>query len=210
MSILADAIASPSSFGDRTAGLDCSVTAALVARSREGCHEAYRELVERHRDRIFRYCLGWSGSPEDAEELCQDVFVRAYSALPRYRDEGRFLAWLYTIARNRCRDLGRKRAVAPSGRHRSLASVGEESLVCPAPGPDRRTADSEELGRLLEAVAALPERLREAVILCGIEGMPQEDVAALLGCSVRAVEGRLYRARRELAENWDLASETAR
>lgn len=182
-----------------------TATSRLVTEARQGCHEAYRRLVEHHRDRVFRYCLAWSGNREDAEELCQDTFVRAYSALPRYRDEGQFLAWLYTIARNRCHDFHRRETRRRLATHQNMDGIGEKELVSPRPAPDEQAVESEALRRLRAAIAGLPERLREVLILCGIEGMSHESCAELLGCSTRAVEGRLYRARRELAEAYGIA-----
>lgn len=182
--------------------------AGLVDRARHGCHEAYRELVERHRDRVYRFCLGWTGNPEDAEELCQDTFVRAYSALPRYSDEDRFTAWLLRIARNRCHDHHRSRRRREADLHQSLEARADETLVSPTLRPDQSAADSDDLARLRHAIAILPAPLREVVVLCGIEGMSHGDCAALLGCSARAVEGRLYRARLELAERIGAASPT--
>lgn len=176
------------------------LVAALVERSRRGSHEAYREIVERYEDRLYRFCLGWTGNPEDAEELCQDTFVRAYSALPRYRSEDKFSAWLYRIARNRCHDHHRSRSHRERAKNRPLSNTAGEELVCPAPAPDENIADAEELARLLGSVAALPESLREAVVLCGLEGLSQEQCAEIIGCSRRAVEGRLYRARAILTD----------
>lgn len=174
-------------------------TASLVQRSREGCQDAYRELVETYRDRIFRFCHGWTGNAADAEELCQDVFVRAYSALPRYEGRDRFLAWLHRIAKNRCHDHHRSRGRREAARNRSLASEACDHLRCPDSAPDERAVESEETAALRRAIAELPERLREVLVLCALEGMSQEACAKLLGCSIRAVEGRLYRARTELA-----------
>jgi RNA polymerase sigma factor (sigma-70 family) len=183
--------ADPASVPDRTAW--------LVQRSREGCHEAYRELVELHRDRIFRFCHGWTGNAADAEELCQDVFVRAYSALPRYEGPDRFLGWLHRIAKNRCHDHHRSRGRRQAARNRPIEPESCDRLVCPTPAPDEQAVGSEQSAALTRAIAQLPERLREVIVLCALEGMSQEACANLLGCSVRAVEGRLYRARTELA-----------
>lgn len=181
----------------RTAEVDR--IALLVARSREGCHDAYAELIGRHRDRIYRFCLGWTGNAQDAEELCQDVFVRAYSALPRYQGEQHFAAWLFRIARNRCHDHHRSRARRDASMNRPLESSGVVDFTAPGLSPDETAADSEALAKLRQAIASLPERLREVLVLCGVEGLSQEECAELLGCSRRAVEGRLYRARQELA-----------
>ncbi len=174
-------------------------TAWLVQRSREGCHEAYRELVELYRDRIFRFCHGWTGNAADAEELCQDVFVRAYSALPRYEGQDRFLGWLHRIAKNRCHDHHRSRGRREASRNRPIESESCDRLVCPAPAPDEQAVEVEQSAALRRAITGLPDRLREVIVLCALEGMSQEACANLLGCSVRAVEGRLYRARTELA-----------
>jgi len=176
-----------------------ALAAELVERSRKGCHEAYRCLVERYKDRIYRFCLGWSGNAEDAEELCQDTFVRAYSALPRYRSEDRFNAWLYRIARNRCHDHHRSRSRRDRTRNLSLDSIPVDSLLCPHPGPDEKTANAEDLAGLLRSISSLPASLREVVVLCGFEGLSHEECASILGCGPRAVEGRLYRARNLLA-----------
>ncbi len=138
--------------------------------------------------------------PEDAEELCQDTFVRAFSALPRYQNEDRFAAWLFRIARNRCHDYHRSRSRREAERTRSLERGEHEPLVSPVPGPDEKISGREDLAKLRRAIAALPERLREVLVLCGLEEMSHEECAVLLGCSRRAVEGRLYRARLELAD----------
>lgn len=176
--------------------------ATFVDLARKGCHEAYRELVERHRDRIYRFCLGWVGVEEDAEELCQDVFVRAFSALPRFRGEQHFSAWLYRIARNCCHDHRRSLNRRKRKREQALDVSGDEGWICPQRRPDERVVESEELERLRKIIADLPESLREVILLCCLEGMSQEECAAILRCSRRAVEGRLYRARLELARRW--------
>ena len=176
--------------------------AHLVERSREGSHDAYRELVERHRDRIYRFCLGWVGVEEDAEELCQDVFVRAFSALPRFRGEQHFTAWLYRIARNRCYDHRRSLNSRKRKREHPLEASGDKDWICPQRRPDERAVESEELERLRKIISELPESFREVILLCCLEGMSQEECAAVLRCSRRAVEGRLYRARLEVARLW--------
>ncbi len=179
-----------------------SPIAPLVERARAGCHEAYEELVRLYHPRIHRFCLAWTGSVPDAEEICQDTFVRAYSALPRFQGEDRFHSWLLCIARNLCRDHHR-RTNRRNQRHllwmRDQADgAGVESA------PDVRISENEQLDSLRAGIAALPVRLREVIVLCGVEGMDQGECAHILGCSRRAVEGRLYRARRELAERCGL------
>lgn len=174
--------------------------ALLVERSRAGCHDSYAELVRRYHLRIHRFCLGWTGDPEDAEEVCQDTFVKAYSSLPRFREEGKFHAWLLRIAKNCCHDLHRSRHQRERSRQRPLDTVSGDALTCPAPSPDEQLCESEEIARIRRAIADLPEPLREVVVLCSLEGLSHQTCAKLLGCTPRAVEGRLYRARAELFE----------
>lgn len=175
-------------------------TAALVERSRKGCHESYRRLVELHQDRIYRFCLGWVGNVQDAQEICQDTFVKAYSALPRYRSTDHFSAWLYRIARNHCHDHYRSRRQRNASRNRPLQPGDGDHFISPSHAPDEDAVRSESLSQLEAGIAALPVSLREALILCGVEGLSHEECAAILSCSRRAVEGRLYRARTQLSE----------
>lgn len=179
-----------------------SPIAPLVDRARGGCHEAYAELVRLYHARVFRFCLAWTGSVPDAEEICQDAFVRAYSALPRFAGEDRFHAWLLCIARNLCRDHHRRTSRRERRHFRWLLDRPDEEKTEAA--PDVRISENEQLDALRAGIAALPLRLREVIVLCGIEGLAQEECARILGCSRRAVEGRLYRARRELAERCGL------
>ncbi len=172
----------------------------LVERSRAGCHVAYRRLVELHQDRIYRFCLGWVGNVEDAQEICQDTFVKAYSALPRTRSAEHFSAWIYRIARNHCHDHHRSRRQRNASRNRPLQPDDGDRLVSPSHPPDETAVRSEQWGQLEAGIASLPVPLREALILCGIEGLSHEECADILSCSRRAVEGRLYRARAQLSE----------
>ncbi len=172
----------------------------LVERSRGGCHESYRRLVELHQDRIYRFCLGWVGNVEDAQEICQDTFVKAYSALPRARSAEHFSAWIYRIARNHCHDHHRSRRQRNASRNRPLQPDDGDRFVSPSHAPDETAVRSEQWGHLEAGIASLPVPLREALILCGIEGLSHEECADILSCSRRAVEGRLYRARTQLSE----------
>lgn len=173
---------------------DRDVTAAAA-----GNDDAFVRLVERHQEKVFRFCCQWLPNAEDAREATQDTFVRAYLAMERYRKQGRFSTWLFQIALNQCRDRLKSKAGSQSRRTDSLAREGKgDDLICPAPAPDEAVALSGDQERLGEAIEKLPMKLRAVVIICGIEGMSQETCAEILNISVRAVEGRFYRARRQL------------
>lgn len=193
-------IADEVSAGDTPRKQQASEVAQLVELSRSGCHEAYRRLVELHQDRIYRFCLGWVGNIEDAQEICQDAFVKAYSALPRAHSAEHFSAWIYRIARNHCHDHYRSRHQRNASRNRPLQPADGDQFISPSHAPDETAVRTEQWGQLEAGIASLPVPLREAIILCGIEGLSHEECAAILSCSRRAVEGRLYRARTQLSE----------
>jgi len=173
----------------------------LIARSQEGSHEAFRELVEMHQDRLFRFCLSWVRDAGDAEEICQDTFVRAFHALPRYRKKrAGFAAWLFRIALNLARDRSRSRRRRLALRTDPLDHSAHGSVTCPGARPDESCENEERLRALREGIDALPRRLREVILLCAVEGLSYDECSEVLDCSVRAIEGRLYRGRRRLLE----------
>lgn len=171
----------------------------LAALTLAGRESAFAEILRRHRDAIYRLVRGYVGSPEEALDLVQEVFIAAYANLARY-DQGRPLrAWLSRIAINKCRDWGRRRAV-----RRFLIGSAQPGAVAEiadvAPAAADAMADREELELLWKAIAALPAALKEPLILRTIEGLSQMETADVLGISEKAVETRLYRARAKLAK----------
>lgn len=163
----------------------------LVARTRGGSPQAFEELVCRYQDRVFAILVGLVGNHEDALDLAQETFVRAYSRLHGFRGNCAFYTWLYRIAVNLSTDHFRRRARRPI----SLEDAGKEPHAGPRDLP-HRVVEATELSRVLEsAVSALPELLRRPLVLHDVEGMGQEEVAEILGCSRGALRSRLFRAR---------------
>lgn len=167
---------------------------AEIAAARGGCDDAFRALVERHQHRIHRLCFHYLGDNADALDACQDTFIRAHRALPRFKPRARFSTWLHRIALNLCRDRLRRR--------RRTIPLDDLDLPCGRAAPDESAIRDADLAKLDRALAALPARLREPVILTCLDGLSHAECAAILKCSERAVEGRLYRARRQLAAWW--------
>ena len=165
--------------------------AALVRRVRTGDTEAYADLVARYRDRLGRYALHMLGNREDAEEVLQDAFVRAYRSLGRCDDPERFGAWLYGILVNRCRTAGARAA------RRARRFVYDPAALERAPlaGPDGRT-EWDDVVRW--ALARLAPESREAFVLKHVEELEYEDMARLTGASVSALKMRVKRAREQL------------
>jgi RNA polymerase sigma factor (sigma-70 family) len=178
------------------------VESALVRRAADGEAGAFRLLVERFQADVFRCCLHWVGSREDAQEVSQDCFVKAWQALPEYEHRGRFRAWLIRIALNLCRDRSRGRGAGKARLTVSLDTMDTDT-PCGAMQPDDASAWRNEMEKLERGLGAMPEGLRLPLALCGLDGLSQEECAEVLGLSVRAVEGRVRRARKLLIEWWE-------
>ena len=178
--------------------VECS-DGELAALSLAGRQDAYAEIMRRHREAVYRLIRGHTGNPEEALDLVQDAFISAFKHLDRYDQSRPFRAWLARIAINKCRDWSRRRAVRRIFLLDFAASEAIGSVPDPNPGADDSTADRQELDLLWNAVSRLPRSLKEPLILRTIDGLSQAETAAALGISEKAVETRIYRARRSLS-----------
>jgi RNA polymerase sigma-70 factor (ECF subfamily) len=174
-----------------------------MARLVRGHGAALDELMGRHGNKLFHYLVRCLQDEDDAADVAQEAFVRVYQSRERYDARQRFSTWLYTIATNLVRDRFRWRSRHPQ---MSLDADDEactalrNALPDSAPSPSDKTETSERVAEVRQAVASLPEELRTAVILSDYEGLPHAQIAAILDCSPKAVESRLYRARNLLRE----------
>ncbi len=179
----------------------------LIARARRGHADAFRELVESYKDRLFAFVWRMVRNHHEAEDLCQAAFVKAYGALDSYREQYAFSTWLFTIAYRLCLNSIRRRK-ALSG-ETDFARIGE-----PEAGGDDRVANSEEARRLREliwtAVDDLTPTQRAAVLLFYREGKSCAEISQALGMPAVTVKSHLHRARErlrlvlqdELSEDW--------
>jgi RNA polymerase sigma-70 factor (ECF subfamily) len=179
----------------------------LVVRARsgeggDGGDLAFRKLVERHQSAVYRLAYRVLGDGEEAVDASQDVFVRAYRRLGQFRGDGSFAGWLSAITISVCRD--RVRARRSRGREWAQGGASPAEVRCRRPGPDHQVAMADDVAKLARGLQALPQRSREVLVLVCIEGHDHASCASVLGCSPRAVEGRLYRARRALLAWWNL------
>jgi RNA polymerase sigma factor (sigma-70 family) len=173
---------------------------ALAERAAAGDQRAFYELVRRHKDPLYRLLRRYTGDPDDAYEAVQEAFIAAWAALGRYDTSRPFLAWLRTIAINKARDRGRRAAV----RRLLFGAQGlEERRALAEPDPatpvDERLIEQQAAVQLDKAVARLPPPLKEALLLTAFEGLSQQEAGEILGVSAKAVETRVYRARKLLA-----------
>ncbi len=171
----------------------------LAALAIGGHQAAYRVLLDRHRATVFRIARHHCGEEDAALDITQQTFISAFAALDRY-DPARPLAhWLARIAINKCHDRARRQRMrALLGFARTLDEAPEQAD--PAPLPDRQAEAAQALRRTMAAIAGLPARLKEVLVLRTIEGWSEAETADSLGISPKAVETRLYRARKNLAE----------
>lgn len=172
----------------------------LVARATAGDERAFTWLMRRHKDGLYRFIRRYTGPNDEAYDLLQESFAAAWSALARYDRARPFSTWLRSIALNKCRDWSRRRAVrAWLVRSEPLDSPAGLALADPGRTPEASLADAQQVSRLDAAIAALPPGLKAPLILTRFEKLSQEEAGRLLGLSAKAVETRVYRARRALA-----------
>lgn len=159
----------------------------LIAEARRESVEAYNLLVSRWEKRIYNYLLRLVKNREDALDLAQDVFLKAYQNLRKLEDTGRFAPWLYRIAHNEAYSYLR--------RNRPETEL-EEAEYEPwlEPGPGRRMLPIEVSLAVERALERLSADQREAVVLKIYQGFKFEEMAAILGCPVSTVKSRLYTA----------------
>lgn len=179
----------------------------LVHAAQREDHDAYRQLVELHQEKIFRFCRQLLNHNEDARETCQDTFVRAYHGLTsfQWRRRAQFSTWLFRIALNLCRDRMRS---AQHRRQRLTDPIEDTSVSTIGSGsqPDEALVRHEDVQKLRRGLDSLPPQLREALMLFTLENFSHRQCAEILRCSERAVEGRVHRARRRLIEWWNRES----
>ena len=173
-----------------------------VARAKSGDGDAYRTLVDRHSRSVFRLAYRMTGNEQDAEDVVQETFMRAFKQLNRYEARSSFSTWLYRIAANYSLDLVRKRK-----RHGEVSMTESPSsddapevraLPSGAPGPDRIFYG----GRVQECVSStlreLSQQERTAFVLRHFEGQSIEEISAVLGLSGNAAKHSIFRAVQKL------------
>jgi RNA polymerase sigma-70 factor, ECF subfamily len=175
-------------FDDGRDGLEALDDAALVAEARNGRRAAFDVLVERHQRSVYHLCYRFTGNHDDAADLTQDVFLRAFRALGGFRGDAAVSTWLYRIGVNLC--LNRRAA-------RRAPTVPIEAVSEPrAPGMDASAAliAGERSAEVRAAVARLPERQRATLVLRVYQGRSHKEIADILGTTEGAAKANLFHA----------------
>jgi RNA polymerase sigma-70 factor (ECF subfamily) len=177
---------------------------ALVTEAKAGSYAAFDELVNRYERKIFRLGLNLTGNPEDAEDVLQEAFLKAFLHLPDFREDSRFYTWLVRIAVNEGLMKLRKRRSDKSVPIED--SVDEEGDVLPRefadwkPNPEELYAQAEIEEILRNAAQTLSPAFRTVFLLRDVEGLSTQETADVVGISEGAVKARLFRARLQLRE----------
>jgi RNA polymerase sigma factor (sigma-70 family) len=172
---------------------------ALAASAARGDRAAFNALVKRHKEPLYRFVRRYVGQADDAYDVLQESFVSAWGALPRYDSNRPFAPWLHRITLNKCRDFGRRQVVRRA-LLRIVAVEPQDVSMSEADIMDAESQASNKLRRLDRAMADLPARYKEPLLLTAMEGRSHDEAAQILGISSKAVEMRVYRARHKLRQ----------
>jgi RNA polymerase sigma-70 factor (ECF subfamily) len=173
-------------------------TEALIRRCQRGDRLAAEVLIRRHQNYVYRLCWLVMRNEQDAEDMTQETFIRAFRALPRFeiREATSFEAWLYRIAVNACRSRMRRKW------YQALPwpEPAPEVVAEPDEQPERLVIQGEQRGRILEAINSLDEKHRLVIILRYYAGLSNEEIARTLEIPSGTVRSRLHVARQRLGE----------
>ncbi len=171
----------------------------LVAQARKGDREAFSELVRRYYERIYGTIYSLVGDRDDAEDLAQEAFLKAYRSLSSFRSQSRFYTWIYRIGVNCCLDWMKSR-----NRRRDVSLErepwGPDGIFRHPQASDAGVLRKELQAILEQAMEALPVEYRATLVLREIDGLAYDEIAYALGCSVGTVKSRLFRSRAKLRE----------
>ncbi|MGZ3451733.1 MAG: RNA polymerase sigma factor [Polyangiales bacterium] len=178
---------------------EAATAALLVARAKAGDVHAFDALVRRYRSRIFALALHLSGSESDADDIVQDVFVRAYRALAEFEGRSEFFTWVYRLTMNRAFDARRARTRRGEKSLDEYDPRIERSIEVDAPDDPARAAELRQTyARVLRALDALPHEMCATVVLCALQGLSNAEAAVVQRCSRGTIGWRLFEGRRRL------------
>ena len=171
--------------------------AGLVTAAKDGDRQAFEELVRATHADAYTLAYRLTGNEEDASDVVQEAYLRAYKSLKRFRGDAQFSTWLYRIVANCASTLLTKRT---KNRHEVLDDDAQLVETRPDYDPDANLDASAERERVKDALRELPDGLRQVVVLRDVYDLPHEAIAKELGISEAAAKVRLHRARRKLRE----------
>ena len=174
----------------------------VVHRVLSGDIQAFETLIRRYNQRLYRFARGIVADDQDAREVVQEAYVRAYTNLASFKGPDGFATWLHVIARNQAFSMLRQRHREMPTEMDTMEQILEDAALLDAPDP-QSALETERLGRTLEAaIDKLPEAFRVVFVLRAVEGVSVRETAQILGLNEKTVKTRLFRARRMLREGF--------
>lgn len=178
--------------------------AELIDRLRKGDESAFRQVVESRKDLVYNTVLGLLQHPEDAEDVAQDVFIKMFESIHQFKGESAFSTWLYRIAVTKALEWIRSRK-----RKKRFAFItgllGDNNELRYDPPdfhhPGVQLDNKERASRLFRSIAKLPDNQRVAFTLHKVEGIPYQEIAAIMELSVSAIESLIHRAKNNLRKD---------
>ena len=194
------------------AGVAANCDASLVAQAKSGSSLAFGELYERHRSKTYRVAFRVLRNQQDAEDAVQRAFQRAFTNLPRFREESTFSTWVTRIAINEALMLLRQRRSSQLLENSldNAPGQGGVEVADSGPTPEEILCESERRTSLLQAIGQLREKLRVIVFHRELQGLTSAETAQRLGLTVSAVKARTFHARRFLRKHFELKFASAR
>jgi len=181
-----------------------NVDQQLVERAQRGDKQAFGLLVEKYQRKLARLISRLVRDPGEVEDVTQEAFIKAYRALPSFRGESAFYAWLYRIGINTAKNylvaMGRRAPTSTEVEAEEAEGYDGGELLREISTPESLLLTKEIAGTVNQAIEALPEELRSAIQLRELEGMSYEEIAKLMDCPVGTVRSRIFRAREAIAE----------
>ena len=178
--------------------MDATEAAAVLARARQGDGEAFRALVERHSRSVFRLAFRMTGNEQDAEDVVQESFLRAYRQLGRFESRANFGTWLYRITANCAVDMMRARQARHDQARGESLEEGAAAVCSEQAGPERLARSAEIQRQVSEAMAELSPLERAAFTLRHYEGRTIDEISRTLGLGTSAAKHSVFRAVRKL------------
>jgi RNA polymerase sigma-70 factor (ECF subfamily) len=176
--------------------------AELVSRSQQGNTAAFEELVSRYRGKVYGLVYGMARNDQDAQDLCQETFIRAWQSLGRFRGQSSFYTWLYRIATNLTIDKVRRKQRSPFVEFDGRSQSDSDEPRMPEAVTTNRPSDDAQRSDIRVAIDNAMEKLtpehRAVVLLKDFEGLEYKEIAKIVGCSPGTVMSRLFYARRHL------------
>lgn len=174
----------------------------LIEQAGAGSLMAFEELISSYEKKIYNYCLRMTNNREDAEDLTQEVFVRVYKNLKKFKGNSQLSTWIYRIAHNICIDRYRKAKVVTISLSQPKGPEDEREMDLPAddPSPEQEALRREQQKYLLEAISRLKPKYRTAIVLRDIQQHSYEEIAEILNLPLGTVKSHINRGRAALRE----------